>query len=263
MNGRLSNNGLWVEESGGSGDVLLLIHGLGANGAVWDPLRTTIANEWEGRIIVPDLRGHGRSKPAENYSFGTFTADIAELLRPADKVSVIGHSLGGALGAFLGCGWFGFDIDLVLALSVKMKWSLEEILKGRSIAQNAVKWLPSREEALDRYLKVAGLANIGVDVSRSAEAGISGEADRYRITADPKIFGSASLGVDAIMRAVRCEFALATGANDPIAPAADMKSAGFEATVIENAGHNVHVTAPEKVWRLFTDARARRPSKLG
>src|SRR5882672_10225445 len=51
-----SEIGLWVEQSGDAGDVLVLIHGLGANGAVWDPLLALAAGEWKGRIVVPDLR---------------------------------------------------------------------------------------------------------------------------------------------------------------------------------------------------------------
>jgi len=257
MNGTHAPSGLWVEQSGDAGDVLVLIHGLGANGAVWDPLLALAAGEWKGRIVVPDLRGHGRSKHFANYSFGTMTSDIAELLQPTDRVSVIGHSLGGALGAFMGTGWYGVDVELVLALSVKVKWSQEEILKGRSVAQNPVKWLPSREEALDRYMKVSGLADCGVDMSRSASAGVAEDAGRYRTSIDPKIFGSASLGVDKIRKAVACDFTLAGGANDPIAPVSAMIASGFHASAISDAGHNVHVTAPSTVWKMFGDARRR------
>jgi len=257
MKGTHCRNGLWVEQTGEAGEVLVLIHGLGANGAVWDPLLSSAAREWKGRILVPDLRGHGRSTHRENYSFGTFAADIAELLQPADKVCIIGHSLGGAVGAFIGTGWFGIDVDLVLALSVKVKWSKEEIQKGRSIAQNPVKWLASRQEALERYLKVSGLAGSGVDMSRSADAGVTEEAGRHRMTADPKIFGCAALGVDAIMRSVACDFTLAAGAKDPVAPVSEMIAAGFDASAINDAGHDVHVTAPEEVWRLFLRARQR------
>lgn len=257
MNGTHAPGGLWVEQSGDTKDVLVLIHGLGANGAVWDPLLALAASEWKGRIVVPDLRGHGRSRHFANYSFGTMTSDIAELLRPTDRVSIIGHSLGGALGAFMGTGWYGVDVELVLALSVKVKWSQDEILKGQSVAQNPVKWLSSREEALDRYMKVSGLAGCGVDISRSASAGVTEDAGRYRTSIDPKIFASASLGVDKIMKAVKCDITLAGGANDPIAPVTEMIAAGFYASAISNSGHNVHVTAPDTVWKMFVDARAR------
>src|SRR3546814_5986231 len=84
------------------------------------------------------------------------TSDLAELVQPGDSVSIIGHSLGGALGAFLGTGWFGVDVACVLALSVKVKWTMEEIEKGRSLAKSPVRWMATREEAIERYLRVSG-----------------------------------------------------------------------------------------------------------
>ena len=258
MTGNHSRNGLWVEQMGEAGEVLVLIHGLGANGAVWDPLLALAAREWPGRILIPDLRGHGRSKHDENYSFGTLSSDIAELLGATDKVSIIGHSLGGVLGAFLGTGWFGIDVELVLALSVKMKWSKEEIDKGRSVARNPVKWLSTRNEALDRYMKVSGLAGIGPDMSRSANAGIVEHEGRYRLAIDQGIFGSAALGVGAIMNTIACGLTLATGANDSVAPASDILAAGFDPIVIDKAGHNAHVTAADEVWAMFSAARRKR-----
>jgi hypothetical protein len=65
------------------------------------------------------------------------------------------------------------------------------------------------------------------------------------------------LGVDKIMKAVACDFTLAGGANDPIAPVTEMIAAGFKASAISDAGHNVHVTAPDTVWKMFVDARGR------
>ena len=33
---------------------LLLLHGLGSNGAVWDNMLAALAGRWKGRILVPD-----------------------------------------------------------------------------------------------------------------------------------------------------------------------------------------------------------------
>ncbi|MGH3507072.1 MAG: alpha/beta fold hydrolase, partial [Nocardioidaceae bacterium] len=80
---------------GGSGeDVLLLLHGLGATGDVWqDP-----GPQWPGRWIAPDLPGHGASDPLSDYPFAAMAAELSSLLGPADAVVVLGHSLGGVLG---------------------------------------------------------------------------------------------------------------------------------------------------------------------
>ena len=254
MNGSMSDNGIWSEQTGEGNDVLLLVHGMGANGAVWDPFLGTVAGKWQGRIIVPDLRGHGRSKHRSNYSFASMAADLAELMRPGDRVHVIGHSLGGALGAFLGTGWFGIEVARVLALSVKVKWSIEEVQKGRSVAQGPVRWMAHREEAMDRYLRVSGLGGHNSRIARSAEAGICEEGDQYRVAADNGIFGSAALGVTDLIKQSRAPVILVTGEMDPIAPPADFAEAGFEVSVIPGVGHQLPVDAPEAVWRAFVGA---------
>jgi pimeloyl-ACP methyl ester carboxylesterase len=73
---------------------LLLVHGWGGNGEDWNH---TLPH-WRHRVIVPDLRGHGRSpKPAEGYGARDFAGDLAELLRGLDTgpVVAVGHSMGG------------------------------------------------------------------------------------------------------------------------------------------------------------------------
>src|SRR5438093_8112957 len=44
----------------GSGTPLLLVHGLGVSGAVFQPLIPALASSHQ--VIVPDLRGHGQSR---------------------------------------------------------------------------------------------------------------------------------------------------------------------------------------------------------
>jgi pimeloyl-ACP methyl ester carboxylesterase len=250
--GKRSAGGLWFEEIGSGNDLLLLVHGMGANGAVWDPLLAIAADQWEGRVVVPDLRGHGRSAHHPNYSFGTMASDLAALIEPGDTVSIIGHSLGGALGAFLGTGWFGVDVAGVLALSVKVKWSDEEIQKGRSAAQSAVRWMPTREDALDRYLRVSGLAGCDRPMARSADVGIVAQGDRYRLALDNRAFGSAAPGVVDMMLQCRAPLAFLTGETDPIAPPLDFAEAGLDVAVVGGAGHQLPVDAPQAVWRAFS-----------
>lgn len=71
------------ERIGSDGAALVLVHGLAANGAVWRSLLGEISSRWPGRILVPDLRGHGRSPHAAHYDYGQYAGDIAELLEPA------------------------------------------------------------------------------------------------------------------------------------------------------------------------------------
>jgi pimeloyl-ACP methyl ester carboxylesterase len=250
--GKRSTEGLWFEEFGAGSDVLLLVHGMGANGAIWDPFLAVAADKWKGRVVVPDLRGHGRSTHHSNYSFGTMASDLVGLVQSGDTVSIIGHSLGGALGAFLGTGWFGVDVARVLALSVKVKWTNEEIKKGRSLAQSAVRWMPTREDALDRYLRVAGLAGRDRSMTRSAHVGIVEQGGQFRLALDNGAFGSAASGVVGMMQQCRAPLAYLTGEMDPIAPPTDFAEAGLDVAIVDGAGHQLPVDAPEAVWRAFS-----------
>jgi pimeloyl-ACP methyl ester carboxylesterase len=78
------------------GRPLLLLHGGGVAGWMWDPLRAHLGEGY--RIIVPDLPGHGRSAD-EDYTSHAATIDaltplLEEQGRPA---TVVGFSLGAQL----------------------------------------------------------------------------------------------------------------------------------------------------------------------
>jgi len=83
-------------ESSGQGEPVLLIHGLGSSTRDWEYQVPAFTKDY--RVLVPDLRGHGKSdKPPGPYSMPLFARDIAALIRSQDipPVHVIGLSLGG------------------------------------------------------------------------------------------------------------------------------------------------------------------------
>jgi pimeloyl-ACP methyl ester carboxylesterase len=82
----------------GSGEPVLLIHGLGCTGANW--AFQVSALEGRYRLIVPDLPGAGHSAPPrEGYSIEAFAAALWKLLDhlAVSKVHIVGFSLGGAV----------------------------------------------------------------------------------------------------------------------------------------------------------------------
>ena len=82
----------------GSGEPVLLIHGLGCSGANW--AFQVAALERHYRVIVPDLPGAGHSDPPSGaYSIEDFAASMWKLLDHLGLpyASVIGFSLGGAV----------------------------------------------------------------------------------------------------------------------------------------------------------------------
>lgn len=82
----------------GTAPALLLLHGLGCNRHTWDPVWERLAEKYT--LIAPDLLGHGESdKPRGDYSPGGYANGMRDLLTilGIDKVTVIGHSFGGAV----------------------------------------------------------------------------------------------------------------------------------------------------------------------
>jgi len=89
---------LYVREEG-SGETVLLLHGLGGDHTVWDYQIPLLAKSYH--VLAPDLRGHGRSALPEEarYTFSEFEDDVRKLLdeRRAGPVHLVGISGGGLL----------------------------------------------------------------------------------------------------------------------------------------------------------------------
>ncbi len=82
----------------GSGPAILLIHGIGDNSTTWSSVQAKLAQRFT--VIAPDLLGHGRSdKPRADYSVPAYANGMRDLLSvlDIDRVTVVGHSLGGGV----------------------------------------------------------------------------------------------------------------------------------------------------------------------
>lgn len=245
---------LWVETGGAGGPTLVLLHGLGANGAVWDWMRPIVEARWPGRWLVPDLRGHGRSGHGAPYGLGMHAADVASLLQESGEVVLLGHSMGGAVAMALASGWFGRSVRRVIAFGVKLAWTPEEVAKAAEVARAPTRWFATREEAIERYLRVSGLKGLIDPGSPAAAIGIAEEGERFRLAADPRTNGVAGAPIEDVIAAMRAPRRLAAGERDPMVTLAQMRRFDPNAAVIEGVGHNPHVEAPEKVWRLVEEA---------
>src|SRR4051812_14111435 len=82
----------------GSRPVLLLVHGIGQDSTTWSTVLGDLARDHT--VIAPDLLGHGASaKPRADYSVGAYACGLRDLLTVLgiDRVTVVGHSLGGGV----------------------------------------------------------------------------------------------------------------------------------------------------------------------
>ncbi|BBU23342.1 alpha/beta fold hydrolase [Mycobacterium xenopi] len=82
----------------GSGPAILLIHGIADNSTTWEMVQAKLAQRFT--VIAPDLLGHGQSdKPRADYSVAAYANGMRDLLSvlDIDRVTVVGHSLGGGV----------------------------------------------------------------------------------------------------------------------------------------------------------------------
>jgi pimeloyl-ACP methyl ester carboxylesterase len=80
---------------GGSGPVVLLLHGYAENSDSWAPLAADLMKDHT--VVVPDLRGIGRSSiPAEGYDKKTQAIDVRAVVTTLgfDRTLVVAHDIG-------------------------------------------------------------------------------------------------------------------------------------------------------------------------
>lgn len=165
---------------------LVLLHGLGVSGAVWQGFARRLSPPWQA--IAPDLRGHGESdKPPGGYHAEDYAADVAAMIDTLGiaPIPVAGHSLGALVALALAAGSPG-HVSAVALLDPP----LDSERRNPDIATvYRLRKAPPGE--LEAYLSVAALAPVFRQASDAAfEAMMSAPAGapwaweaRHRISA--------------------------------------------------------------------------------
>jgi len=124
----------------------------------------------------------------------------------------------------LGTGWFGPHVGRLFAFGVKLSWTANDIAKSHEMAGKPARTFVTRDEAVDRYLKVSGL--YGLIDARDAEAGkgVVDVSGGYQVRFDPRVYGAVGPAIPEIFSLVKIPFRLAAGALDPMVSAADMRA---------------------------------------
>ena len=246
----VSQRGLAVTRGGRGERLAVLLHGLGANRAVWSPMLAMADRHWPGRWLAPDLRGHGRSVMQDPYGYATHAADIADLIaeEKPENVTLVGHSMGGVVAALVGTGWYGPQVAAVAAFGVKLAWTPEEEAKARELSLRPARAFATRAEAIDRFLRMSGLIGLVDPDSETAGSGIGGKEGQWQVAMDPRAFGCVGPSIQALLKLSSAPLRLAAGAKDPMVTLAQMQMIDPAARSIANAGHNVHWEAPAQVW---------------
>jgi pimeloyl-ACP methyl ester carboxylesterase len=82
------------------GSPVVLLHAMASRGGTWRRLAAALNDR---RVIMPDLRGHGRSSRTADYPLAGFRDDIVGLLDELglDRVDLVGHCVGGRVAAMI------------------------------------------------------------------------------------------------------------------------------------------------------------------
>jgi pimeloyl-ACP methyl ester carboxylesterase len=240
-------------QRGGSGDsAVLLLHGLGATGDVWQGVHEQLAGG-PCRWITPDLPGHGGSAALDRYSFGHLAASLVDLLDDEEHVVVLGHSLGGVLGLALASGWFGGSIDRACGLGIKVAWSAAELSGAKAYAERPNKLYFGRTEAADRYLKVSGLGGLVDADDPRVDRGLVETPDGWRLACDPQTFAVGRPDVPGLLAASQAEVVLAVGEHDQMCSPEQVREVDAKAIILPGLGHNAHVEDPSAMVKLIHD----------
>jgi pimeloyl-ACP methyl ester carboxylesterase len=255
----------------GKGPALLLIHGIGDSSDTWRPVLDELARTHT--IVAPDLLGHGRSeKPRADYSVAAYANGMRDLLSvlEIDRVTVIGHSLGGGVA-----GQFAYQFPercdrLVLVGSGGIGRSISPVLRLAA--------MPGAGALMPLFglppVRLAG--RVAADILRQFAAALGRDAEELLAVFDAlpdtaarqAILRTLRSGVDwrgqvitMLDRAYLAEgmpTLLVWGRHDAVIPLGHGRLAhaampGSELEIFDEAGHFPHHADPERFVRVVSD----------
>lgn len=248
-----TNSELLVDRGGSGEPTLLLLHGMGGSGAVWNRL-TALLDTRPGSWIAPTLPGHGRSPGLEKYTYEALAAAVAGVLEPDQPVAVLGHSLGGAVGLALAAGDFPVRVTGVVGIGIKVRWSEQDLAGAEVVANRPVYFTRTREEAADRALKAAGLAGLLTPDDPEVSSLLRKVNDGWRPVFELR---SLTVGVPdmsgwlATLAARGIPVTLAAGERDPMSPQEHLADLVPEPQMLPGLGHSAHVEDPAALLPLL------------
>jgi pimeloyl-ACP methyl ester carboxylesterase len=235
----------------GSGPPLLLVHGLMVTGEMFEPFIGHLANRH--RLIVPDLRGHGRSRGLPPpYGSARLASDLSSLLDHLgiDSAAVLGYSQGGAIAQQLALDHPGRCSRLILACTYAFNMAtFREKLEGR-LVPILIRVLGMRRFA--GFVISRGLRQVGRERARRV-VGLIADQDRKSMVAAWK----ETMAFDSRRRLaeITCPTLVVAASNDRAVPMhhANMLHDGIPGSglvIFNDADHALIWTHPDELARV-------------
>jgi len=245
----------------GTGEPLLLIHGLGGNRRTWRHVIDALAATHT--VIAPDLPGHGESNaPAGDYSLGAHAAALRDLIVALGHPSatVAGHSLGGGIALQFAYQFPGHTRRLLLISSGGLGPELSVLLRAATLpgAGTVVAGLASLPAGITRSLfQTVILPGLLARQDAGPAAGLvrglagAGQRKAFLRTARSVVdwHGQTVSANRQLVLLTDIPVMIAWGDNDKTIPpdhhrALARQLPGLHVVEIANAGHYPHETAP-------------------
>ena len=255
----------------GEGPALLLIHGIGDSSETWLPVMEQLAEHHT--VIAPDLLGHGDSaKPRADYSVAAYANGMRDLLDVlgVDRVTVVGHSLGGGVAAQFAYQFPERCERLVLVATGGVGPEVNPAFRLGSLPFAELALLPLRLPPVRLFGRVAvrTLQLVGADIGRDADelirlietlpdAEASGAFSRtLRSVVDWR--GQVVTMRDRAYLSGQVPVLLVWGSHDAVIPVAHAALAAealphARVEIFDQAGHCPHHTDPERFIALLIE----------
>lgn len=240
----------------GSGPPVVLIHGVGADGASWDEITPILAPRL--RVIRLDLRGHGRSGHIDAaLTLDDFARDVLDVMAACGTVRahIVGFSLGGMIAQALALDHRAQVDKLVLLSAVAGRTEQErsrvrerlEILRTQGIGAIT-------GAAQDRWFTSGFIERHPESVRQRMEQLKQNHPASY--AAAYTVFSTSDLG-DRLQGITRPTLVATgehdVGSNTRMARFMHAEIAGSELRILPELKHSVLVEAPKQIAAMLLD----------
>ncbi|GAC1436485.1 MAG: hypothetical protein NVSMB51_07950 [Solirubrobacteraceae bacterium] len=251
----------------GSGPALVLVHGLIESSTTWRGLVRGLASSYT--VIAPDLLGHGGSDAPRDgdYSPAGHAGRIRDLMNALghERVSVVGHSLGGAIAlsfayqyperverlTLISAGGFGPELNPGLrAASLPGSGPLVRAL-GSAPVRRLLTVLAALSAKLRRRAAARALETIESTLAELSDASRRG-AFLKSVRAVIDVHGQCVSGFEHLKHCSGIPMMLLWGTRDPVIPVAHALRVAelhpeIPVVLLDGVGHHPHLTRPDYV----------------
>ncbi len=238
----------------------LLLHSLAAHSHWWDWTAPLLAERFS--VVALDLRGHGGSAWVEPpaYRAADYAADIVAVLDGLGWRSplVIGHSLGGYIGAYL-ADRFPDRVGALVIADTMTQWTEDEATWAQRQAERPGPEFANPSEAGARYrLSPPETRALGDWIRHLGEAAVVERASGvWQYAVDRRVFAQARPDAWPLLPGVVCPTLVIRGEASPIMDRAAMLRAATtvrqgQFAELKAAGHHLILDDPAGFVSLVT-----------